>query len=32
MKKSVIFAGMALLTLAACNKTPNVEPQPVDFS
>ena len=32
MKKSVIFAGMALLTLAACNKTPKVEPQPVDFS
>ena len=32
MKKSVIFAGMALLTLAACKKTPNVEPQPVDFS
>ena len=32
MKKSVIFAGMALFTLAACNKTPNVEPQPVDFS
>ena len=32
MKKSVIFAGIALLTLAACKKTPNVEPQPVDFS
>ena len=32
MNKSVIFAGMALLTLAACKKTPNVEPQPVDFS
>ena len=32
MKKSVILAGMALLTLAACNKNPKVEPQPVDFS
>ena len=32
MKKSFIFAGMALLTLAACNKTPKTEPQPVDFS
>ena len=32
MKKSLIYAGMALLTLAACNKNPKVEPQPVDFS
>ena len=32
MKKSVLFAGLALLAVAACNKTPNVEPQPVDFS
>lgn len=32
MKKSVILAGMAVLVLAACNKTPKTEPQPVDFS
>ncbi len=32
MKNRLIFAGMALLTLAACNKTPQTEPQPVDFS
>ena len=32
MKKSVLFAGLALLAVAACNKTPNVEPKPVDFS
>ena len=32
MKKIVFFAGLALLTLAACNKTPKTEPQPVDFS
>ena len=32
MKKIVYFAGLALLTLAACNKTPKTEPQPVDFS
>ncbi len=32
MNKCVIFAGMAILALAACNKTPKTEPQPVDFS
>ena len=32
MKKSLIYAGMALLTLAACNKKPQVDPQPIDFS
>ena len=32
MKKTLIYAGLALLTLAACNKNPKVEPQPVDFS
>ena len=32
MKKMVILAGAALLALVACNKTPNTEPQPVDFS
>ncbi|MBQ9192961.1 MAG: fimbrillin family protein [Bacteroidales bacterium] len=32
MKRSMILAGMALLTLAACNKTPETGPQPVDFS
>ena len=28
----MILAGVALLALAACNKTPKAEPQPVDFS
>ena len=28
----MILAGAALLALVACNKTPNTEPQPVDFS
>ena len=32
MKKMMILAGAALLALVACNKTPNTEPQPVDFS
>ena len=32
MKKTLILAGLALLTLAACDKTPKTEPQPVDFS
>ncbi len=33
MKNRLIFAGMALLTLAACNKTQPVDdPRPVDFS
>ena len=33
MKKTMICAGMALLTLAACNKNQNIDgPQPVDFS
>ena len=32
MKHAVYFAGLALLALAACNKTPKTEPQPVDFS
>jgi hypothetical protein len=32
MKQKVYLAGLALLALAACNKTPKTEPQPVDFS
>ena len=32
MKHAVYFAGLALLALTACNKTPKTEPQPVDFS
>ena len=32
MKKTLILAGLTLLTLAACDKTPKTEPQPVDFS
>ena len=32
MKKTVFLAGLAVLTLAACQKTPKTEPQPVDFS
>lgn len=32
MKKNVYLAGLALLALVACNKTPKTEPQPVDFS
>ena len=32
MKHAVYFAGLALLALAACKKTPETEPQPVDFS
>ena len=32
MRKSIFLAGMALLGLVACNKTPNTEPRPVDFS
>ena len=28
----MILAGTALLALVACNKTPNTDPQPVDFS
>ena len=32
MKRMMILAGAALLALVACNKTPNTEPQPVDFS
>lgn len=32
MKKSVLFAGLALFAVAACNKPPNVDPKPVDFS
>ena len=32
MKKNVLLAGLALLTLAACHKNPQSEPQPVDFS
>ncbi|MBR3387016.1 MAG: fimbrillin family protein [Bacteroidales bacterium] len=32
MKKIVLFAGLALFAVAACNKTPNVDPKPVDFS
>ena len=32
MKKALILAGAAVLALAACNKTPQTDPQPVDFS
>ena len=32
MKRSILLAGLALLTLAACQKTPKTDPQPVDFS
>lgn len=32
MKRMLILAGAALLALVACKKTPNTEPQPVDFS
>ena len=32
MKRSLIFAGAALLALVACNKNPKTDPQPVDFS
>lgn len=32
MKKSILFAGLALFAVAACNKPPNVDPKPVDFS
>ena len=32
MKKALILAGAAVLALVACNKTPNTEPEPVDFS
>lgn len=32
MKKALILASAAILALVACNKTPNTEPEPVDFS
>ena len=32
MKQRMFLAGMALLAVVACNKTPKTEPQPVDFS
>lgn len=32
MKKALILAGAAVLALAACNKNPQTDPQPVDFS
>jgi uncharacterized protein (TIGR02145 family) len=32
MKRTLILAGVALLALAACNKTPQTDPQSVDFS
>ena len=32
MKRFLFLAGCALLSLAACNKTPKTEPEPVDFS
>ena len=32
MKKALIFAGMAILALAACKKTPEPGNEPVDFS
>ena len=32
MKRKMLLAGVAFLALAACNKTPKTEPQPVDFS
>ena len=32
MKHAFYLAGLALLSLAACNKNPNTAPQPVDFS
>lgn len=32
MKRSILLAGLAFLSLAACQKTPKTEPQPVDFS
>ena len=32
MKKILIFAGAAVLALAACNKTPEKNTEPVDFS
>ena len=32
MKKALILAGAAVLALVACNKTPNTDPEPVDFS
>ena len=32
MKRTLILAGAVLLALAACNKTPQTDPQPADFS
>jgi uncharacterized protein (TIGR02145 family) len=32
MKKTFLFAGLAILVLAACNKTPQSDKTPVDFS
>ena len=32
MKQYVFLAGLALLAVVSCNKTPKTEPQPVDFS
>ena len=32
MKTNLLLASAALLALVACNKTPQVDPQPVDFS